>query len=136
MKTDHLSPCVITDQVDQARDFYQQHFNARLEFDCGWYVSLVLEGAGGHKVSLQFMSPQGPEQVPFGGQGLVYNLEVDDVDAEYERLQARGLSPVMPLEDHPWGDRGFAIQDPAGVSLYIFSPREPSAEFRQYFRDE
>lgn len=56
------------------------------------------------------------------------------LDALHNRLTAAGLQPFMPLEDHPWGDRGFAIQDPNGVVLYIFSEREPSAEFKQYFK--
>jgi uncharacterized glyoxalase superfamily protein PhnB len=66
----------------------------------------------------------------------MYNFSVDDVDKEYKKLTGAGLVPVMLLEDHPWGDRGFAVQDPNGVMLYIFSPREPSAEFKQYFRQE
>jgi uncharacterized glyoxalase superfamily protein PhnB len=41
----------------------------------------------------------------------------------------------MPLEDHPWGDRGFAILDPNGVMLYIYSEREPADEFKQYVKD-
>jgi uncharacterized glyoxalase superfamily protein PhnB len=41
----------------------------------------------------------------------------------------------MPLEDHPWGDRGFAILDPNGVVLYIFSPREAAEEFKQYVKN-
>jgi len=41
----------------------------------------------------------------------------------------------MPLEDHPWGDRGFPILDPNGVTLYIYSPRDPADEFKHYVRD-
>jgi uncharacterized glyoxalase superfamily protein PhnB len=29
--------------------------------------------------------------------------------AEHNRRTAAGLQAVMPLDDHPWGDRGFAI---------------------------
>jgi uncharacterized glyoxalase superfamily protein PhnB len=39
----------------------------------------------------------------------------------------------MPLEDHPWGDRGFAVADPNGITLYIFSEIAPSEEFKQYY---
>jgi len=39
----------------------------------------------------------------------------------------------MPLEDHPWGDRGFSVMDPIGNSVCIYSDREPSEEFKQYF---
>lgn len=65
----------------------------------------------------------------------MYNFSVNDVDAEHARLAAAGLIPIMPLEDHPWGDRGFAILDPNGVMLYIFSPREPAEEFKKFVKD-
>ena len=35
---------------------------------------------------------------------------------------------------HPWGDRGFAVQDPNCIVLYIYSEREPSPEFKQYYK--
>ena len=116
--------------VVESRDFYVKHFGATVTFDCGWYVNLQ---CGKESSTLQFMSPQ-PGQSLCNPAGLTYNFSVTDVDAEYDRLTVAGLQPTMPLEDHPWGDRGFAIQDPNGVVLYIFSDREPNAEFKQYFK--
>jgi uncharacterized glyoxalase superfamily protein PhnB len=69
-----------------------------------------------------------------GGTGVILNFKVDDVDAEYERLTEAGLKAVMPIEDHPWGDRGFSVTDPIGTSIYIYSDREPSDEFKQYYK--
>jgi len=40
----------------------------------------------------------------------------------------------MCIRDSPWGDRGFAVRDPNGISLYLYSEREPDEEFRQYYR--
>ena len=79
-----------------------------------------------------FIQPQ--ENTPvFDGKGVMLNFNVDDVDAEYSRLTKAGLQIAMPLEDHPWGDRGFSVIDPIGNSVYVYSEREPSAEFKQYF---
>lgn len=125
-----ITPCITTTQVEATRDFYVRHFGARVTFDCGWYVSLQI---GKASCSLEFMAPQ-PGQPICNPAGLGYNIAVADVDAEYNLLMSAGLQPVMPLEDHPWGDRGFAIQDPNGVALYIYSEREPSAEFRTYYK--
>ena len=126
-----LSAAFTTDKVSQTRDFYVEHFGATVTFDCGWYVNLRF---GDESNELQFMSPQAEHHRLSSGDGLIYNMKVDDVDAEYDRLTAAGLSPVVPLEDHPWGDRGFAIQDPNGVSIYIYSDREPSEEFKAYYK--
>jgi len=125
-----ISPCITTTKVEESRDFYVKYFGATVTFDCGWYVSLQF---GKESSNLQFMAPQ-PGQPICNPAGLGYNFSVGDVDAEYNLLMSAGLQPVMPLEDHPWGDRGFAVQDPNGVALYIYSEREPSSEFKPYYK--
>lgn len=125
-----LSPCITTAQVEASRDFYVRHFGAKVAFDCGWYVNLEF---GGKAAALQFMAPQ-PGQPLCNPAGLTYNFCVADVDAEYRALMLAGLVAVMPLEDHPWGDRGFAVQDPNGIVLYIYSEREPAPEFKPYYK--
>lgn len=129
MNTRELSPCFVTKDVDACRDFYQRHFSAKAIFDCGWYLNFRIGGGG---PSIQFMQPQ-EGMVEYGAEGVMLNFRVDDVDAEYARLVSEGVALAMPLEDHPWGDRGFSIIDPIGTSLYIYSDREPSDEFRQYY---
>ncbi|WP_153114874.1 VOC family protein [Rhodocyclus tenuis] len=129
MRAQSLSPCIITEKVAESRDFYVRHFGAKTSFDCGWYVNLEF----GEGASLQFMAPQ-PDQEACNPAGLTYNFRVSDVDAEFRSLAASGLPAVMPLEDHPWGDRGFAVQDPNGVVLYIYSEREPAPEFKQFYK--
>jgi uncharacterized glyoxalase superfamily protein PhnB len=130
MKTYELSTCFCTDDVQACRDFYQKYFSAKVTFDCGWYVNVNINGDG---PTIQFMEPQGNMPI-YGGTGVTLNFKVDDVDAEYVRLAEAGLKSVMPLEDHPWGDSGFSVADPIGNSIYIYSEREPSDEFRQYFK--
>jgi uncharacterized glyoxalase superfamily protein PhnB len=130
MKANAISPCVVTDKVDESKEFYGKHFGAEVTFDCGWYVNLKFGKDGS---TIQFMAPQNSEQPKYGGAGLMYNFEVADVDQEYERLAGQGLKAVMPLEDHPWGDRGFAILDPNGIMLYIYSSREAREDFKKYF---
>ncbi len=131
MKAHTVSAAFTTNRVGETRDFYVRYFDAKVTFDCGWYVNLEF---GSESATLQFMSPQQPEHRLSSGDGLIYNFMVDDVDSEYRRLTGAGLVVVVPLEDHPWGDRGFAVQDPNGISLYLYSEREPSEEFRQYFK--
>ena len=37
--------------------------------------------------------------VEYRADGVMLNLRVDDVDAEYARLLSEGVEPAMPLED-------------------------------------
>jgi len=129
MNTREFSPCFVTRHVDACRDFYQRRFSAKAIFDCGWYLNLRIGGCGS---SIQFMQPK-EGMVEYRAEGVVLNFRVDDVDAEYARLLGEGVEPAMPLEDHPWGDRGFSIIDPIGTQLYIYSDREPSDEFKQFY---
>jgi uncharacterized glyoxalase superfamily protein PhnB len=65
----------------------------------------------------------------------MYNFEIENVDEEYARLSKFGVTVVMPLEDHPWGDRGFGILDPHGIVLYFYKSTKPAEEFKQYYKN-
>ena len=126
-----LSPCVVVRDAQVTTQFYHKHFGARITFDCGWYVNLAFECGA----TMQLMQPQSPEQKEFSG-GLTLNLALGslaEVDAAHERLSSAGLTMVMPLEDHPWGDRGFAALDPNGVVLYLYHETAPAEEFRKFY---
>lgn len=56
------------------------------------------------------------------GRGFWLNVEVEDVDAEYQRLCAGGVQLVHPPESQPHGRRSFAVRDPNGVLICIASP--------------
>ncbi len=128
-----VSPSIYTDKVDESREFYTRHFNAEIIFDTGWFVHLRL-GSAENAPELAFMAPQEENDAPFNGKGLTYNINVKDPDAELDRLTEAGIIPILPIEDHPWGDRGFAVLDPNGIILYIYKSIEPSEEYRQYFK--
>ena len=129
MNTIELSTCFCTNNVTACKQFYQRYFSAKITFDCGWYLNMSI---GEADATIQFMEPQGGMET-YTGRGITLNFQVNDVDAEYKRLMDAGLQEAMPLEDHPWGDRGFSVIDPIGTSVYIYSDREPSEEFSQFY---
>lgn len=47
---------------------------------------------------------------------------VDDVDAMYAHVVARGLTPEMPPRDAEWGERYFHLTDPDGHLLSFARP--------------
>jgi uncharacterized glyoxalase superfamily protein PhnB len=47
---------------------------------------------------------------------------VDDVDALFRDIQARGITPDEPPEDAPWGTREMNILDPDGNRLRFANP--------------
>jgi uncharacterized glyoxalase superfamily protein PhnB len=141
MHAKSVIPCINVPDAVAARDWYVRHFDATVTFDCGWYVALRLGPPGAAELTFMAPPPGADEAVaavpcpPFGGEGLTYNLEVEDPDAEHDRLVAAGLEVIMALEDHPWGDRGFAVADPYGVTLYLYRPTEPDEAFRPFVKE-
>lgn len=123
---------LIVKDVEAAKAFYARHLGAKVVFDCGWYVTLRLGGPSGPEVS--FMTPQGPQHTPVPPGSLSLYVEVEDVDATYERVRATGAPVGEPPSDKPWGDRSFELSDPLGVRVYLFSPRPMSAEFAGFVK--
>ena len=124
-----LSPTITTRRLQETRAFYERHFGAEAVFDCGWYVQLKL--SGGAEICL--MAPQADAPTYQGG--VTLNLRVDYVDTAHAVLRRADVPIVMPLEDHPWGDRGFGVADPSGVVVYCFIPIAPSEEFASFFKE-
>ena len=84
---------------------------------------------GAHE--LGFLRPDQPLQAPifqrtFKGQGVWLTIEVQDVDAEHERLLQLGLPIVGSLRNEAWGDRHFSIVDPNGMGIDIVTRIVPA----------
>ncbi|PVY70108.1 glyoxalase/bleomycin resistance protein/dioxygenase superfamily protein [Tamilnaduibacter salinus] len=129
MTIESASMTIVTENLPETRRFYETHFSARPVFDCGWYVVLRMT-APHQEPEICLMSPQDGMQ-PFSG-GVFLNILVDNADQLHSRLTEAGLQTTIPLESHPWGDRGFGLLDPSGVIVYCYHPIEPSSEFDQY----
>ena len=51
--------------------------------------------------------------------GLLIVFVVDDIDAEYARLNGEGVPIATPLQTEPWGERFFQMTDPNGVTIQL-----------------
>jgi catechol 2,3-dioxygenase-like lactoylglutathione lyase family enzyme len=57
-------------------------------------------------------------------QGAFMVIEVDQVDARYQRIKERGLTVHQELSDQAWGHRSFCVRDPNGLTIYLYSETE------------
>jgi lactoylglutathione lyase len=62
-----------------------------------------------------------PDAVPWP-QGEVA-FQVDDPDAEYERLRGEGVTVLAPPTDRPWGERTLHVADPDGNVVELTRPK-------------
>ena len=65
---------------------------------------------------------KGPKD--FGGSPMTMWLYVDDSDAVFNKAVAAGGKVQVPIENHFWGDRGGAFNDPNGYTWWIATRKE------------
>jgi predicted enzyme related to lactoylglutathione lyase len=53
---------------------------------------------------------------------VIIEFRVDDVDGEYERLQALSVDLVTEPATMPWGNRSLQFRDPDGNLINFFTP--------------
>jgi catechol 2,3-dioxygenase-like lactoylglutathione lyase family enzyme len=130
MKITSYYPVLATADVAGARAFYERHLGFVARYVSDWYVHL------GHQdrddVALALVAKDHatvPVRARAAAAGLLINFEVDDVDAEYERLTKAGVEVLLPLRDEPFGQRHFIFQGPDGVLVDVVKPIPPTAEF-------
>ncbi len=90
-----------------ARAFWIDAMGFEAAMDLGWVVTFVAPGRPTAQVNVLTHDATAPV-VPD------VSVEVDDVDAVYEAVTARGHEIVHPLTDEPWGVRRFFVRDPGG----------------------
>ena len=121
-----LNAGIVTSKLAETKDFYTKYLDFGITFENDFYLLLHTPG---HGSEISFLLPDHPSQQalfhkPFKGQGMYITIEVDNVDAVYKNVKAKGVEIKIELRDESWGDRHFAIQDPNGIGIDIvkYSP--------------
>lgn len=138
MRINSLYPVIMTEDVSKSKAFWTGHFPFEVAFDSEWYVSLIADQQPAFELALLDSNhPTVPEAFrgKFSG-GLILNFEVDDVDAEYERLLKIGLPMHLPLRSEDFGQRHFITSDPNGVLIDVIKVIPPSAEYVSQYDEE
>ncbi|SBT47400.1 VOC family protein [Micromonospora auratinigra] len=118
------------DDVPASAAFAKQHFGFQEQMSADGFVSLAREGAGFSLIFLRTgLATLQPESLKHQrAQGLLVVFEVDDIDAEYARIQAADVPVTTEIQTEPWGERFFQITDPNGVIFqfvqWVHAPAE------------
>ncbi len=101
--------------------FLEQNFAFAREMAADGFVSLSRPDAGFNLVflraGLETFKPR--ERAGRTADGLLVVFVVDEIDAEYDRLVAAGVSILTPIETEEWGERYFQVEDPNGVIVQL-----------------
>ncbi len=102
-----------------------------MTFAADWYVSLVRDRW--ELAVLDISHPTIPAKARPAA-GVLINLEVDDVDAEYDRLVTHGpLEPLLTLRSEDFGQRHFIVAGPDDVLIDVITPIPPIGDFAALF---
>ncbi|GAA0617596.1 glyoxalase/bleomycin resistance/extradiol dioxygenase family protein [Kribbella sandramycini] len=128
-------PVICTDRIIESRDFYTRQFGFEITFEADWYLSLRLAGPRPYELALvDYTHPTVPAKYRQPVRGLLLNFEVDDVDAEWDRLVTQGgFAPELAIRSEEFGQRHFIIADPNGVLIDVITEIEPSAAYAGQF---
>lgn len=110
----------VADVTASAR-FVADHFGFVEEMSADGFCSLARPDAGFNLIYLRAdLASLKPERLRGRhADGLLIVLVVDQIDQEYARLQAEGVSIVTPIETETWGERYFQVVDPNGVIIQL-----------------
>lgn len=112
--------CIITENVARLEAFYKEILQVEGEGEDD-FVRLLIDGGNIDIFSKQGMEEMSPgSTLNMGYGGYTIEIEVNDVDFEYERLKSKGISFIKLPITYPWGRRSAWFKDPDGNMINFY----------------
>jgi uncharacterized glyoxalase superfamily protein PhnB len=115
MTVRRVMPVVHSEAAGENREFYGL-LGFEEVMDHGWIMTLASPAVPAAQISFMSADRTAPVNPDI-------SVEVDDVDAAYAAMQARGAEIVHPLQDEEWGVRRFFVRDPDGRVINVLAHR-------------
>ena len=113
--------CIVTDDVARLRSFYADALEAEAEGD-DTFTTFHTHGAALSLFSTPGMEKMAPGSMAQAVAGrYTLEIEVEDVDAEFDRLNRLGCVVVKPPTTQQWGRRSVWVRDPDGNVVNFYS---------------
>jgi catechol 2,3-dioxygenase-like lactoylglutathione lyase family enzyme len=117
--------CILTRDVERLRAFYREVLGIAPQYE-GPYAEFPTAGGTLALFALDAFERLAPPGSAEGAANRSVQLQfrVDDVDAEYARLQQAshlGIAWVKPPTTQGWGNRSIYFRDPDGNLLSLYS---------------
>ncbi len=124
-----LSTEIYTSKVLESKAFYIEHLGFELKLEQEGFV--VLKHRDNPEYELMFCVPHSPFVHPifhpeFQGNGVLFQFEVDNVEQEYQRVQASDLPIAVELVNEEVNGYHFTLVDPNGILIDIVTYDTPA----------
>jgi catechol 2,3-dioxygenase-like lactoylglutathione lyase family enzyme len=114
MKVKRIVANIATQDVARAKRFYQDVLGLDLLMDHGWIQTY---GSQAEMSVLISVASEGGSGTPVPD----LSIEVDDVDAAFDRMKSAGFPIEYGPVDEPWGVRRFYVRDPFGKLINVLA---------------
>ena len=126
MATEHVNVRYMVDDVQASVDWYTKHLGFNLLSNAAPAFADVERGAlrlllSGEKSSAGRPMPDGARPTPGGWNR--FELVVDDIEAEVEKLRGSGLTFRNDIVRGPGGAQ-ILLEDPSGNVIELFEPKK------------
>lgn len=119
---------LITDDLDRMVAFYELVLESPALRPAPVFAEFVTSTATlaiGDARTVPLFAPG--EAEPAANRSAILEFLVNDVEHEYRRLTAAGVTFVTAPALMPWGNRVFFLRDPDGNLVGLFAPETPEA---------
>ncbi len=125
-----LYPVLMSEDLNQAAQFFVDHFQFQETFHSDWYISLKNIESGFELAFIDSKHGTVPQAYQSETSGLIINIEVDNVDCFYEELrQQEEMEFLLPIKSEDFGQRHFIVEAPGSVLVDVIQVIPPNAEF-------
>lgn len=117
-------PAVFVADMDRSRHFYESILKQEVMAD---FVENLLFTSGfsiwraGHATSVIYKGKR-KTQATLGHDNLELYFETAELDATWEAVSSQWDDIIHPIEEAPWGQRGFRLHDPDGHIVEVAEP--------------
>jgi predicted enzyme related to lactoylglutathione lyase len=114
---------IITDDLDRLVTFYEQLTGVTAERPAPPFAELVLPSvtlAIGNSQTVGLFGAGSARAAD--NHSVIIEFRVDDVDAEYTRLEPLVSEWIQEPTTMPWGNRSILFRDPDGNLVNLFAP--------------
>ena len=117
---------IVTENVEELAAFYASLLGANVPLNA-YYVEVPAGAVTVGFSKCRFTEYSQAEAAKCTGRSarrgeIVLDFRVDDLDAEYDRIDALGVNWVMRPTWQPWGARAMTFADADGNLVNVFSP--------------
>lgn len=135
MTINSFYPVLLVDNLQEEVDFFKELFGFSETFASEWYVSLKDASDNELAVILKHHKTI-PEAHQQAVNGLILNVELENVDNFYKKVIQMNLPLVKDIKSENFGQRHFIMESPSGTLVDVIQITSPSEEYAESYTQQ